>query len=300
VRVPCSTSNLGAGFDCVGLALGCYLHASYEPGREPLALQREGTLAGLDTPAERDHTVVAFQARSEQRGGPATGLIRVRSEIPVGRGLGSSAAALVAGFVLADAAAGRAVDASASFAFAESVDGHPDNAAPCAFGGLVACAPGEKGTVPIRLPLSDAIAFVYAAPAVHVSTERARNAMPRNVELTAVVESIRRTAALLAGLATGSPELLAIGFADALHVPVRLPLIPGAAAAIAAAREAGAWAVTISGSGSGLIAVAPHEAAQRVAESMRAVLATAVATHGMTALGFPVSPDPYGAQILDP
>jgi homoserine kinase len=304
--VPCSTSNLGAGFDCIGLALGRYLEATFTPANDgSLTVERSGTLAGLEIAPQDDALVAAMTERLAWRDGLPSGLLRVHSEIPVGRGLGSSAAARLAGFALAVAALGEELDRVAAWLHVTAAEGHPDNAAPCALGGLVAVIParrpGHLDVLPLPLPLSAEIGWAYAAPATEVSTARARSVMPAAVERDVAVDSIRRMAALGKGLETGNAELLAVGFDDHLHVPYRLPLIPTGERALAAARAAGAWAATISGSGSGLIAACPLDAAARVADAMAAAFRGGrPASPDDGVIAFVVEPDLDGAQILTP
>jgi homoserine kinase len=310
-RVPASTSNLGAGFDCVGLALDRYLEARFDPGGKGLGIVREGTLAPLETPLDDDLVVRAFRDRLAQLGvAHPDGTIHTSSEIPVARGLGSSAAALVAGHVLADAAAGQPPDQIAAASYAATIEGHGDNAGPCALGGLVGATepslpgrPDGQEFRAFRLPLSQDIGFAYAAPPVDISTRAARHALPKSVPFGTAVHSIRALTALLHGLATGDRGLLRFGFTDFLHVPHRLRLIPGAAAAMDAAEAAGAWAVTISGSGSGLIAVCSRGDEARVAIAMGDAFAEAVKRDSLdpsAVLSFVVAPDLTGAQILEP
>lgn len=305
--MPCSTSNLGAGFDCIGLAFDRYLEASFEPcDGGSLTVERGGTLAGLDLAPTDDALVAALMDRLGLREATPSGVLRVDSRIPVGRGLGSSAAARVAGFALACAALGEEFSRGEAWAHVTSAEGHPDNAAPCVFGGLIAVTrippqPRRMGLTPLRLPLSMDIGWAYAAPAAEVSTNGARGALPAAVDRDVAVHSIRGMAALLRGLETAEPFLIAVGFDDHLHVPHRLPLIPNGERALAAALEAGAWAATISGSGSGLIAAGPPEAASSVADAMADAFRdgrAASTDDGVTA--FVVSPDRDGAQILDP
>lgn len=304
VRVPGSTSNLGAGFDCIGLAVQRRLTAAYEPGPEPLRIVREGTLAALHVSPEDDALLRAFAAELRRRGhtGEAdsrpTGTIRAASDIPIGRGLGSSAAAIVAGLALAAAARGGPADPAELLARATELEGHPDNAAPALHGGLVAVARDADGCVrAVPLPLSPALGLAYAAPGEEVSTAMAREALPDTVHHDLAARGLGRMAALLRGLATAEPELLRIGFADELHVPHRLPLVPGATAATDAARRAGAWAVTISGAGSGLIAVCPPDRAAAVADAMAAAFRREAGPEGV--VGFPAPPERDGL-IVEP
>lgn len=291
VRVPASTSNLGSGFDTVGLALDRYLTASYEPGPGPLRVERAGTIAGLELEPARDPLVHAFATRL---GAETGGLLRVESTIPVARGLGSSAAAVVAGLVLADATRGLGPRREEWLQAATALEGHPDNASPAIHGGLVAAVAGAR-TVAFRLPLDPRVGFAFAAPGVEVSTPEARAALPDRVAHGAATRSLGRLAALLQGFATGDPSLLALGFEDELHIPYRLPLIPGAAAAIEEARAAGAWAATISGSGSGLIAVCSPDTADRVAAAMADAFRREAGAEGVTA--FAATPDLEGVRV---
>lgn len=301
VRIPASTSNLGAGFDCIGLALELHLDALYEPGGRELRVDLEGTLAGqVDRAA--DLVARTFREAFLESGLPVPGgHILARSGIPIGRGLGSSAAAIVAGLALAAAARARTLDLDAALALATRVEGHPDNAAPALLGGLVGVV-REVGQPPraFRLPLSGAVSFAWAAPAVEVSTAAARAALPGQVPHETATRALSRTAALLQGLATADPDLLRAGFDDELHVPWRLPLIPGAPRAMKAARAAGAWAVTISGSGSGLIAACPPGLDSVVAEAMgeafRKTARDAAGRAGVIARA--LAPDLTGASIL--
>jgi homoserine kinase len=221
------------------------------------------------------------------------GTLIVTSGIPVGRGLGSSAASVVAGIALATAACGDTLDPDAALAEAVRLEGHPDNAAPALFGGLVSIAYAEHG-VPraMRLPLSPGVGFVFAAPDMEVSTERARAALPQHVPHSAAVRNLGRMAALLYGLANADATAIGIGFGDELHVPYRLPLIPDAKAALDAAYRAGAWGATISGSGSGLIAACAPGGESRVLDAMR----DALTTTGRGADGFIAHADMHGVQ----
>lgn len=299
VRVPCSTSNLGAGFDCLGLALDRYLTAAFEPGPGELLLERTGTLAGLDVAPRDDLLLRAFRGDLRRRGAPApTGVVRVDSGIPVGAGLGSSAAAQVAGLALAEAAlAAPRLPRRRIFRAVARREGHPDNAAPAVYGGLVGVVAEPDGEMrALSLPLSHAIGFAFAAPGTAMSTKAARAILPAAVPFGDAVGGLGRVLALVQGLASGDPDLLRIGLADRLHVPYRLPLIPGAAEAVAAAVEAGAWGATISGAGSGLVAVGPRERAAAVTAAMAEALRAAPRAGEVVA--FVATPDLRGARTL--
>jgi homoserine kinase len=325
VRVPCSTSNLGAGFDCIGLALQRHLHVGFVPEvAETLVTDFGGTLTGLERGEVNGPEAAAGPGapRFGALGGPsftrephnlltrtfaermrALGAMRVvgrltaTSDIPVARGLGSSAAAVVAGILLADAVFGHEPDLGTALTLATEREGHPDNAAPALLGGLVAVARREGGApVAFRLPLSDQIAFAYAAPAVEIPTPAARAALPGSVPHALAARGLGRMAALLQGLATADPTLLRLGLLDELHVPFRLPLIPRAQQALRAAEAAGAWGATISGAGSGLIALCAADRAAAVLEAMERELAA----DGVATTAFIAAADAEGAKLLEP
>ena len=294
IRVPCSTSNLGSGYDTIGLALERYLEVSFTPDdSDGLVLEREGTLAAENGP---DLVATTFKRLLAREGIEPTGTLRLNSTIPIARGLGSSAAAVLAGFDLALAVVGKPRSDDEAFALALEHEGHGDNAAPCVYGGLRAVARTADGAVVIRLHLSEAVGFAYAAPAARLTTEAARKVLPESVLHSTAAASLGRLAALIRGLAEGRVDLIRIGVRDELHVPHRMPMIPHAAAAMSAATEAGAWAVTISGAGSGLIAMCEPERAAAVAAAMREVFDAGA--NDPECVGFAVRPDFQGLQRL--
>ena len=301
VRVPGSTSNLGPGFDCLGMAIDRYLTVEWMPDSRPLHIERSGTLAGLDVSVGDDPFVAALR-----EAGPVGGRIHMTSEIPVARGLGSSAAARVAGLMLGAARAfhtehghlrGCCLDRHALLSRAASAEGHPDNVAPILWGGLVAVGGPLEGLRVTRLPLSPQLGWGYAAPGVEVRTIHARAALPAQVQHALVGATTARLATLLQGLASADREAIAWGIDDTVHTPMRLPLIPSGGAAMNAAREAGAWGVAISGSGSGLIAVGPRTLMPRVCEAMAGVF-SGVGDPAQAA-AFVCEPSVQGAGLLD-
>jgi len=297
VRVPCSTSNLGSGYDTIGLALDRYLDATFEPAEGGgLRLERTGSLAILSDADGPDLVAATFTKHLERAGVEPHGILRLDSNIPISRGLGSSSTALLAGYDLSRAVRGESRDDEEAFEVALRHEGHGDNAAPCLYGGLRAVATTADGTVVIRLHLSDTIGFAYAAPAMRLQTHAARSALPKKVPHKTAAAQLGRIAALIRGLAEGRPDLIRIGMKDDLHVPYRLPMIPNAAAAMSAAIDAGAWAVTISGAGSGLIALCDPDEADSIAAAMREILSAGV--DDPECVGFSVRPDQEGLRRL--
>jgi homoserine kinase len=259
VRVPASTSNLGAGFDCLGLALDLWLEARLEPGEGPPSYS--GTLAGLD--ADSDLTCAMLRGLDALDGHR----LSVHSDIPIGKGLGSSAAAIVAGLALARLALGDPFDRDAIFRGAAQEEGHPDNAGPAVYGGLVLAAHR-----PTTLTLHRDLGIALAVPEHAMSTKTARDLLPATVARETAVAQAARSAALVLGLTWGDPDLIDFGMDDRLAVPHRRNLIKGYDAAVRAALDAGAYGVTISGAGSALVAIAAQEDVGLVAASLAEAL----------------------------
>lgn len=296
VRVPCSTSNLGAGFDCIGLAFDRYLKATLHIANQPLHVERRGTLSSAEFAHGEDVMIAAMNSLDCR----PRGLLVVDSDIPVGRGLGSSGAAAVAGVMLAIRLMRNDMRRQDVAAHAASIEGHADNAVPATFGGLVAAMAESTNSEMLvrihRLPLSSSLRFVYAAPETILSTKTARDALPRTIAHEVAARSIARSLALVEGLREADPELLRIGFADELHVPYRLPMIPGGSEVISAAVEAGAHCATISGAGSGMIAVCPRGSENEV---MYAMKTTFERMTGADAIAAVLEPDLLGAEYIE-
>ncbi len=284
VRVPASTSNLGGGFDCVGMAVDRWLTASVLVGNGTpgVTLDRGGSLQSLRCAPTDDLLYAGFAAACARRGRPVPSALAftATSEIPVARGLGSSAAALVGGAALADVALGLELGRAGVAMLVSQIEGHPDNAAPAAFGGamLGVARDDATDTTPCSyafspLAVHPSLAFVFVVPPYEVTTAEARAVLPKHVSFGDAVCAVQRSAALVHGLATGDDDLLARALDDVLHVPYRRQLIPGYDAVVAAARSAGAFGATLSGSGSAMLAIGRPEATSAIASAMAAIFA---------------------------
>lgn len=271
VRVPASTANLGPGFDCLGLALG--LHNTIEM----TALEAEGDLQfeiegeGAET-LSRDSSNLIVRAAStvwDSAGRKPPGLrIKASNGIPLGSGMGSSAAAAAGGLAAANALIGGPLVRFELLRRACQIEGHPDNAAAALIGGLVivSAAGGELRYSSIEIP---PLQVAVALPDVQLSTIEARQALPAHVPLADAVFNIGRAAFVVRALQLGDYEMLGWAMADKLHQPYRKKLIPGFDAAFQAARAAGAAAVALSGAGPSLAAFAPDKHVE-IAAAMKA------------------------------
>src|SRR5436309_10406169 len=206
VRVAGSTSNLGAGFDCVGVAVGRWLRVTARAGYHaagkpvaPLAIERAGTLRTLETAPEADLLYRGFAAACRRAGRevPAGLALAADSDIPVARGLGSSAAATVAGAAAAAALLDFALDAPGLTELCSELEGHPDNVAPAVFGGANLVLRGPDGLIVTPLPIHQSLALVFAVPDFTVETKRARAALPATLPHTDAVQAAAKSAALV-------------------------------------------------------------------------------------------------------
>ncbi len=278
VRVHGSTSNLGPGFDFLGLALGMFLEvkatvlSDQAPGHHRLRYREDPPWASDEDLIER-----ALAKYSEAFGMTLPSLeLEISSEIPVGRGFGSSGAAVAAGLLIAAAAAGNEEALTnregrlASLAL--ELEGHPDNGVASLLGGCTLAVPHPRGLEIVRQPVHRDLGFVVAWPDDPLFTPEARRVLPRQVPLADAIENPRRLALLLEGLRSGRPAAISLGVQDRLHERFRRALIPGADQAIADACAAGAFGATLSGAGSGLVAIGPHDRLGAIGAALAAPL----------------------------
>jgi homoserine kinase len=258
VVVPGSTSNLGPGFDTLGLALGVYLHARIvaadSDGAGRLRFAFDGLTLGGENSIER-----ALRAVATRRGTALPSLdIEVRSDIPLKAGLGSSAAAIVAGLRLYDMIAGPLSQAD-MLTLAAELEGHPDNTSASILGGLTAACQTDTRVIAIATRWPDDIRVVIATPALALETKVARATLPASISRADAVFNLQRTAVLLQAIHAGRDEALREALGDRLHQPYRAPLVPGLAQALAFEHPS-LLGVFLSGAGPSIAALTRGEA----------------------------------------
>lgn len=241
VRVPASSANLGPGYDTLAAAIGLHLEVDVEESGE-----FEVVAEGLDVPTGRDNLVVrAFETLR-----PADGLrFLIRSEIPLARGLGSSAAAIVAGLFAADHLYELALSPDELFAHAAEIEGHPDNVAAAIYGGFVACSSSDGRPAAARFDPPEGLEGILVVPPDEVPTEGARAAIPAEIPVADAVANVGAAATLVLGLRDADLALISRGLTDRIHQPRRRDLYPRSIEVIESARDAGALGATISGAG---------------------------------------------------
>ena len=273
VDVPATTANLGPGFDCLGAALDLnnrFAMRRIEGGGERFELIIEGS-EGSHLRGGPENLVY----RAAQRVWKAAGLepvaleARVRLAVPPARGLGSSATAIVAGLMGANALVGEPLSKEKLLELAIDIEGHPDNVVPSLLGGLcmTAKAASQRWRV-VRCEWTSTVKAVVAIPSIRLSTSEARRAMPKAIPVSDAVVNLGALTLLLQGLRTGNGDLISDGMHDRLHEPYRWRLIKGGDQVEQAAMDAGAWGCAISGAGPSVLALCAEDKGMAVSRAM--------------------------------
>lgn len=261
VRVPATSANLGPGYDVMAAALDLFLELeveetgdySFDPG-------------GLDVPTGRENLVVrAFESLHS-----ADGIaFRLSSDIPLARGLGSSAAAIVAGLAAADHLFELALSKEELLVRATELEGHPDNVAAAIYGGFVVCGYDDDGApTAARFDPPSGLEAIAVIPPEEVSTEHARQAIAAEVPLAAAVANVSAAARLVLGLQQADLDLVAAGLGDRIHQERRRDLYPRSMEVVDSAREMSALGATISGAGPTVLVWTTWQDAGKVAEEL--------------------------------
>jgi len=270
VRVPATTANLGPGFDCLGMALDLWNEMRFSLEGHGVRVTTVGEHSEK-LPTDGTNLIARSFVRLYEEAGaaPPAGLaIHCDLRVPPSSGLGSSAAAAVAGLLGANTLLGRPFDRASLLELAAEIDGHPDNVAATLLGGLTIVVRKEDKLLTKKILVPEAHVAI-AVPDLAFSTRTARAGLPTHVSMKDAVFNLGRTPLVVEALRTGDFELLSQVMEDRLHQATRLKLIPGGRVAWAAALQAGAAAVAISGSGPSLVAfVSLATDAMRVARVM--------------------------------
>jgi homoserine kinase len=260
VRVPASTANLGPGYDVMAAAVSLTLELEVEEAGE-----FSFDTGGAAVPTDRGNLLVrAFESLH-----PADGIaFRLRSEIPLARGLGSSAAAIVAGIFAADHLFELGLSKAEMLVRASEIEGHPDNVAASIYGGFVICGTESGKPVAARFDPPKELEAVVAIPAEEVSTKLAREAIPELIPRADAIANLAAASSLLLGLQTSDFDLIRRGLHDSIHQPRRRALYPRSMELVDSARELGALGATISGAGPAVLVWTTWQDAGKVAEQL--------------------------------
>lgn len=295
VRAPATTANLGSAFDCAGMALDLY--------NEIIVAEDDSDIVVVDGEGERelshDSTNLVYRAIASVADYADVRLpslqIRCINKIPLSRGMGSSAAAIVGGMVAANALLDANLRSEDLLNLAAQMEGHPDNVAPALLGGIVvSCTDVQHRVISVRMSAPDGLSVVVAVPEYQISTEKARAVLPELVAHEDAVFNVSRAALLVAALQEHRYDLLATAMEDRLHQPYRAPLISGLERVIEAAIQSGAAGASMSGAGPAVIALCTGEvdsSVSRVGEAM----ATAFGDSGLPSTIVSTRPTNMGA-----
>ena len=253
VRVPATTANIGPGFDSMGCALALYNYITCE-----VLPAGNLVITGCPEPYQNGENlaVQGYRAVLSRLGLPNEGLsLNIRAEIPVCRGLGSSAALIAGGAAAANLLHGSPLPPAELLEVTNEIEGHPDNLAPAIYGGLTASLVEDGKPRTVKLPLSPTLRWVAAIPDFELSTHLARAVLPKEVAFVDAVYNASHVAVLVGALGRGDRELIAMALRDRLHQPYREKLIPEYNKVKTAAEQCGAIAFCISGAGPTLLAL---------------------------------------------
>jgi len=302
VEVPASSANLGAGYDCLGVALQLVNRVEVEVrgwSRGAIELTIDGEGRNELTEDRENRFVQALEATlTAARGELPEGMgwrIEMRNEIPLARGLGSSAAATVAGVVAADALLDGPLSAAAQLRIATDVEGHPDNAAAALLGGFVVSAVTPDGVEALRFDVPRDLRAVLFIPELRLSTAAMRQALPAKVPLVDAVANLGAVGIGVAGLAAGRTDLLRWLTVDRLHEPYRAKAYPQLPRLVQAARDAGALGACLSGAGSTILAFTDSMATITRIEAGFAAVAADMDLPGRITV---VTPRNAGARVI--
>lgn len=273
VQVPATTANLGPGFDCLGVALTLqnqFQFTRQAKGAAPVEIMVQGEEAASVSNNPDNLIYRAFRQFYEDFGATAPPVqIKIELGVPLSRGLGSSATAIVGGLLAANALAGSPVEDEDLLQRAIALEGHPDNIVPAFLGGCQLAVPTDKAWEIAEIPWSEQLVPVVAIPNFTLSTQKARSVLPSQFARDVAVFNASHLGLLIRAIETGRGDWLRIGMRDQLHQPYRQQLIPGYSEVETAALCAGAYGVAISGAGPTLLAITSMGQAATVAQEMQ-------------------------------
>jgi homoserine kinase len=293
VKVPATTANLGAGFDCIGAALSLYNQFTFTLA-EGLQIVAQGAEAERVDLGSQNLAYQAFVKVFDRLQRPVPGIkLEIDLEVPLARGLGSSATAIVGGLLGGNGIAGFPLSPAEIMEMAIAMEGHPDNVVPALIGGCrLAASYGEKWEI-CDVPWHSAIVPVVVIPNFELSTAEARQVLPNTYSRADAVFNISHLALLMRGLETGNGQWVRAGLVDRIHQPYRQKLIKGYAEVEQASVAAGAYGMVISGAGPTLLALVDGSSASQVVQAM----SEAWQIMGIEPIGQILQLDLVGAQI---
>lgn len=293
VRAPASSANLGPGFDALGLALDLWNELEIDTAGEPGAVTVEGADGSL-LADKQNYSLNAMQELAQLHGKPLPDFsMTIRANVPVARGLGSSAAALACGLVAGNEVAGLGLSMNDLFLHAWQMEGHGDNVGAAFFGGAILAVAGMSHAILLSNGNDLGLMAVTFIPEASSATWAARAALPSTIPLPDAAFNVGVASGLTWGLATGNREAIAAGMRDRLHEPYRARLFPHLTPMTDAARQAGAIGASLSGAGPTILTLVEPENVGAVCSALQQV----AVEHDVKGEVKPLKPTSSGVSI---
>lgn len=296
VKVPASTANLGPGFDTLGMALDLYAWIEMGIAEETKIHLIGDQMSGI--PTDKSNLIYEVAQMVFDKAGVKHPELEISmySDIPLTRGLGSSASAIVGGLAAANALIGSPLSDDTLFQMATELEHHPDNVGAALFGGLVVAFWDGERAEHIRIEPDGRLEVLVAIPHFQLSTEKARHVLPREQSLANAVFNVGHSSVLVAAFCTGRLDMIARAMKDALHQPYRAALVPGLAKILAEATDHGALGVALSGAGPTMLALVDRDSSRK--EELEQFLLGTLKEEQIEATLMWLKPDRHGVQLL--
>ncbi|MFZ3591658.1 homoserine kinase [Bacillus sp. DJP31] len=292
VRVPASTANLGSGFDCIGMALQLYTTIKMRKASITSIHIRVNNLGGI--PVDRENLIYKVANLLFERAGlPSPNLeIEIESDIPLTRGLGSSAAAIIGGLVAGNTLAGEPFNNEEIYQLATELEGHPDNVDAFLLGGIVIATFVQSQVSYIRILPPSGIKIVVAVPNFEILTKVARDVLPSFYSREDTIHAISQSALLAGALVSGNTSVLYKAMRDRIHQPYRMSLVPGLDELLTHSINYGASGIALSGAGPSIIALTDQDG-----EQLMKYIKDVLLKHGVSTSVTMIDPDIVGVTI---
>jgi len=296
VRIPASTANLGPGFDTLGMALSMYSWIGMKGSRETVIRLYGNEMDGI--PTDKSNLVYKVAQMVFREAGVQVPELEIAmySDIPLTRGLGSSASAIVGALFAANELIGSPLSEAKLFDMATAIEDHPDNVGASLFGGLITAIWDGLHADYIRMEPHEELEVLVIIPDFQLSTSEARKAVPAQISRKDAVYNISRSSLLVAALAQGRLDLISRAMSDRLHQPYRAELVPGMSEILENAVDHGALGVALSGAGPTLLALVERQSQRK--KELEAYLLNTMKAEGIRASASWLSPSREGARLI--
>lgn len=294
VKIPATTANLGPGFDCMGIALNLYNYVEIEEIKKGLIIQVKGDGEKSLETNEKNLVFTAANKIFRINNYNYTGLhICLYNNIPIARGLGSSAASIVGGMMAANNISNNILDFDTLMKLAVEMEGHPDNIVPAMTGGFAASVNNNDTIQYIKSEVPEKLRFIVCVPDFNLKTSDARKVLPEEIPLEDAIFNISRAVVLSSAIMKGDTNFFNLFGEDKLHQPYRSKLVPGIKQVMESAKKAGALGAFLSGAGPSIIAITKNDTEIIAQQMMKTFM-----EHGITSQIIISEASKTGAEVI--